>query len=166
MQRVKELVEKGVELNPVVKEFNGESADMPWTELRFIKTTPLDQAVLNGNIDIIKYLLSKGANPNASLATNDDIYKNPSKHMGGLNGVVSHVDNGNFQGDSNVLSHAIDKGDLQIIKILLDAKANPNIRNRHGETPIMHAAANGRLEIIKLLEQDYKANTAGAGEAV
>jgi ankyrin repeat protein len=37
------------------------------------------------------------------------------------------------------------------VAVLLDAGANPNLANRDGLTPLMYAAGQGRLELVRLL---------------
>ena len=40
---------------------------------------------------------------------------------------------------------------LTISQLLLDKKANVNVKNKHNETPLYYAVSNGHTEIFKLL---------------
>ena len=44
-----------------------------------------------------------------------------------------------------------EKGDTQIVKLLLDAKADVNKATKDGATPLYIAAQEGQLEVVKLL---------------
>ena len=51
----------------------------------------------------------------------------------------------------SALHVAVEIGNLEMIKMLLDAKADVNITDDDGETPLMIAAHNNELEIIRVL---------------
>ena len=46
---------------------------------------------------------------------------------------------------------AVKKGRTDIVRLLLDAKANPILQNKSGHTALSHAASEGHVEIVKLL---------------
>src|SRR4051794_10518384 len=70
--------------------------------------TTLFDAVKNNNVKEVKLLLDKGANPNA------------------------------YDDDSdNVLINATLFASADCMKLLLQNKANPNLKNKYGETPLM-----------------------------
>lgn len=45
------------------------------------------------------------------------------------------------------------KGHEDIVKLLLDSKANVDPKNRNGQTPLSLAAQNGHLAIVDLLRK-------------
>jgi ankyrin repeat protein len=49
---------------------------------------------------------------------------------------------------------AAEKGAADIVRELLAAHANPNPKDKDGKTPLMHAAACGRVEVIEILLND------------
>ena len=49
------------------------------------------------------------------------------------------------------LTHAVLKGHVEIVKLLLDSGADINKTNEYGETPLFTAAAEGHEQIVKLL---------------
>ena len=57
----------------------------------------------------------------------------------------------------NALLMATQKGNLEIVKVLLEAGANVNAPNNHGCTPLMIAAKRNDILIVHLLI-DYKAD--------
>jgi len=42
-------------------------------------------------------------------------------------------------------------GHLEVVKLLLEHGADPNVKNRDGKTPLHNAASEGHLEVVKLL---------------
>lgn len=93
--------------------------------------TAIYRASANGHTDIVKFLLESGANPNIR----------------------------DKKGDSCLIK-ASSKGHTDVMRVLLDARINPNeirIPNIDATTPIIAAAAEDRIEAIKLLIK-YKAD--------
>lgn len=86
--------------------------------------TRLAKASGEGNIDLVKELLSQGADPN--------LYKD--------------------MGEPPLL-WAIRSSNDDIVKILLDAGADPNFKTSEGVTPLMIAQENGANVILKYLEE-------------
>jgi len=50
-----------------------------------------------------------------------------------------------------ILSQAAEKGQISVVKELLDRGAKVNDGNDHGDTPLMFAASKGHIEVVKLL---------------
>jgi len=59
--------------------------------------------------------------------------------------------------NGTALAAAVIKGNLDVVKILLQHKANPNIADAQGVTPLVYAAQFQKTEVVKLLLH-YKAN--------
>jgi ankyrin repeat protein len=92
--------------------------------------TPLIAAARAGNVEMIRLLTSRSANPNLSdTAVNS----------------------------WTPLLHAVHKAQPRAISALLDAGANPNEADPHGTTPLMLAAGYGYTDIVKILLA-HKAN--------
>lgn len=83
--------------------------------------TPLILASYRGNLDVVKYLVSEGAEIDY-------------KCEGGT-----------------ALAGASYRGNLEIVKILLNNKANPNIQDQSGKTPLHYAVIAQNIEVIKIL---------------
>ena len=90
--------------------------------LQYKKDSGLRTAVFNGNVDVARSWLARGANPNAAQA----------------NGWTA-------------LMFAADKDHAEIAKMLLTAGANPNFQNKKGATALMVAAQKGHAEFVKML---------------
>jgi uncharacterized protein len=81
-------------------------------------------AAVFGHFDVTRYLAEHGADINAA-ATNGSGY--------------------------NALTGSVTSGHTEIVSWLLEKGANPNYRYGPSYTPLLAAAANGRLDILKLL---------------
>lgn len=84
--------------------------------------TPLILATLKGNINIVKWLLDKGADVN---------HKNQQGH--------------------SPLQYACSKGYKDIVEYLLSHGANINIQDNRGDTSIHRLVSLGRTEILSML---------------
>lgn len=80
--------------------------------------TPLHVAVKEGDTELVKYLLEKGANPNAK---------------GAFGETPLHI--------------AVDRGYLDIVKLLLENGADPNIQSNEGNTPLHIAVISSSADI-------------------
>ena len=85
---------------------------------------PLGLAAYFGKIEAVKYLLKAGAEVNS-----------PSKNSLGV----------------TPLQSAVAGSHLEITRLLLEAGASPNVRERGGYTPLHTAAYNGDVEIVRSL---------------
>ncbi|MBX7220073.1 MAG: ankyrin repeat domain-containing protein [Blastocatellia bacterium] len=102
---------------------------------------PLHQAAFEGNLNMVQYLLQKGANPNL-LA---DFFATGSSTplvMAAASPLVPEL-------PSNSVPKPLER--LKIVIELLDHGADPNASNENGRTPVMFAAANGNLELVQYL---------------
>jgi uncharacterized protein len=85
---------------------------------------PLGLAAFFGKIEAVKYILKAGAEVNS-----------PSKNSLGV----------------TPLQSAVAGSHLEITRLLLEAGASPNVRERGGYTPLHAAAQNGDVEIVRSL---------------
>jgi ankyrin repeat protein len=53
--------------------------------------------------------------------------------------------------EKTALHYAVERDNIEIVRMLLDAKADPNIKNEFGDTPLAFAAASGSEELIEAL---------------
>jgi ankyrin repeat protein len=79
-------------------------------------------AAYEGDVERVKKLLEKGANPNIQ----DEVGRTP-------------------------LRNAAFKGHVDVVKLLLEHGADPNIQNEYGDTPLHMAVYWGRVDVVKLL---------------
>jgi ankyrin repeat protein len=87
--------------------------------------TPLILASYRGKTEVAKLLLERGAGVNAQEKRN---------------GLSS-------------LSHAVGRGDKDLVSVLLAHGADPSLKSADGRTPLERAEANGASEIVALLKQ-------------
>mmetsp|Transcript_2018 Transcript_2018/g.2682 ORF Transcript_2018/g.2682 Transcript_2018/m.2682 type:complete len:140 (-) Transcript_2018:99-518(-) len=86
-------------------------------------TTVYHDAVRQGNVDLIK-----------EMVTNNDFHKE------------TRIQNG-----STVLMHSVLNDQVEILKVLIDAKADIDTQIQGGFTPLILAARFGKLEIVQVL---------------
>jgi len=117
--------------------------------------TPLHIASDNGHIDIVKTLLSSGADIN--VANNDGWTPLFIASTGGLIDIVktllSSGANINLANNDGYTPLHMASGEslIDIVKTLLSSGANTNLANNDGWTPLHMASYNGRIEIVKTL---------------
>jgi ankyrin repeat protein len=118
-------------------------------------TSPLEVAVLNGNYDIAVFLMDKGASPNIT-------------NRKGWTPLYQAVKNRNLEvGAVPLMKTGALTDELELIKIILNHGADPNIRARAnfqgrngqggtwmkeaGATPFLRASLNGDITVMRLL---------------
>src|SRR5262245_17024121 len=87
--------------------------------------TPLVLAAYRGHTDVVKLLLERGA------------YVNAQERRNGLSS----------------LSHAVGRGDKELVAVLVAHGADPSLKSADGRTALERAEANGVTEIVALLKQ-------------
>lgn len=86
-------------------------------------------AVCEANPDMVRLCLDLGADPNMHSAS----------------------EIGPHSADKRALHAAAESGNLDIVRVLLQAKAYINSETRHGRTPLWLAASNGHFEVVDFL---------------
>ncbi|KAL0929819.1 uncharacterized protein CTRU02_215249 [Colletotrichum truncatum] len=123
-----------------------------------IHDSPLIVASTKGHREIVQLLLEKGADINArglsySCATHAAAFWGHAEiiRLYISQGAIINV-RGGMYGDTPLMA-ASARGSLEVVKLLLDQKANVNIRGIKGNTPLTNALDGGNWEIAKLLLQ-------------
>lgn len=105
-------------------------ADPDYTDNIDIRITPLIWSAKNGDIEVIKLLIGKGANVNYV-----DVYGNTP------------------------LIYTTRYGDIETLELFIKNGAKVNHADKYGNTPLIYAARNNDMETIKLLiEADADVN--------
>ena len=84
--------------------------------------TPLMEAASSGHLEIVKLLISHGADVNSQSSSGN-----------------------------TPLMYACASGHSEIVRVLLEANANVEDHNENGHTPLMEAASAGHVEVAKIL---------------
>ena len=157
--RDEELVKylpKGNIYQQFMRLYNGETLNVnELSELLWSLVGNRDTSHL-GNVRIVKYLVSQGANVN-----HDDnydgltplIYASRDGHLDIVKYLVSH--GANVNPDDNIgftpLSVASSNENWDIVKYLVEHGANVNYHANNYPTPLIYASEKGHLEIVKYL---------------
>jgi ankyrin repeat protein len=117
--------------------------------------TSLMLAAYHGNLECVKFLVSRGANVNAKspggwTALNDAVI---SRNLACVKFLVSQGADVNATAtiaDVSVLAQAIYTHKIDCVKYLVTKGADVNAKNRHGWTPLMVSAYLGRIDCVKV----------------
>lgn len=124
----------------------------------YYQNTPLHGAARQGHLEIVKYLMSLGAD---AMSRNHLGYTpfQEAAARGHLNVVklfVKMVGNGFTKIDESTPLHsAAYTGKIQIVEFLIMHKADPNSRNECGDTALHEAIRGHDLDVVKLLIENF-----------
>lgn len=124
------------------------------------KSDKLALAIAGGDLKSVKQLIAVGVDVNAPLESMNNVHpvalaivmKQPATArlllQKGANPNVPLV-----PGDTSLtlLHYQVDKGETEMVKLLVDAGANLEVRDRYGSTPLNLAAKKGATDIAKIL---------------
>ena len=129
--------------------------------LKNYKDVALSDAVTNNNVNLVRSLLEKGANPNfdsrcysvllrAIRVQSVEIVKLLLKHGANINPTEKY--------SSDVpLNWAVSIGNIKIVELLLKAGADPNVEGGCGDCSLILAVERANVEMVELLLK-HKAN--------
>ena len=132
--------------------------------MNYASTTSLMCASFSGCTEVIKLLLDAGANPNIQIKTSttmedvmselqDDILLQPQVKPLFLPQLNNYLVKGMTSNGCTALMFASFEGHLDIVQILLQAKAIPDLQNETGDTALLLAAMKGHSDIVQQLLQ-------------
>ncbi|MBP9477913.1 MAG: ankyrin repeat domain-containing protein [Sebaldella sp.] len=158
----KESQESGY--GPIIEFKNRRPVNITINSKNKIGYTPIIVAIESGNNEILEELLKRGASVREKhpvfgrLALHTACYYENAEAVKIL---LAHDKSiVNYQSDIDgwtPIDDAVLKGNIQIVKILLENGADPRVANFKNETPIDMATKFGKGEIVKLLrDQDKK----------
>ncbi|MCP1223932.1 ankyrin repeat domain-containing protein [Sebaldella sp. S0638] len=126
--------------------------------------TPIIVAIESGNNEMLAELLKRGASVYEKHPVFGRLALHTACYYGNAEAVKILLDHNknivNYQSDNDgwtPLDDAVLKGNIQIVKLLIEYGADPRVPNFKDETPIDMATKFGKGEIVKLLrDQDKK----------
>jgi uncharacterized protein len=135
MDYIKLLLDHGADVNARVKENTLQRTI--FTNQWFLEAgaTPFVRAAQSSDLELMKLLLAKGADPKAVTSHNDNALT-ASGGIGWVDGVVYERS---------------PKDNIEAVRMLLDLGLDPNWRNNDGRTALMGAAHKGRNEVVQML---------------
>ena len=157
----------GVGTNPVFRAVKGrdvsalrriaDDLDDAWLNAVVAGMTPVIMAASLGDAQMLKELLSLGADPNRRGGLNRTALqyaaeKNRITAARVLLDAGADVDGADPSGLTPLIM-AADRGYTELAVVLMDAGANVNARMNVGWTPLLDAARRGNLELTKILLQ-------------
>ena len=112
--------------------------------LNIDKRTVLHEACLSGSLKIVKHLLQSDSENDIKII--DDTRENMRDNVT----TADYINMKDDEGDTPLMM-AIESGSKEIVKILLELKADPCIPNEAQAYPMHIAAKEGAVDIMKLL---------------
>ncbi len=120
-------------------------------------STPLQWAVKNDHLEVVKALLKYGADVNAAAenGVTPVFIAAGNGHLAVVKALLDAEADINAAAKNGVtpLSMAAGNGHLAVVKALLDAEADINAAAKNGVTPLSMAAGNGHPEVVIALVQ-------------
>lgn len=118
--------------------------------------TPLMRACENGNAELVDRLLGAGANVNASQSSGVTplMIAARSGNVGAVKALVAKGAQVNAvvkETQQNALMWATAEGHVDIVRTLVENRADLRAGSKRGFTPLLHAARNGDIETAKVL---------------
>jgi uncharacterized protein len=119
--------------------------------------TPLILAVYNGSFDAARVLIENGADvnasdPNGNTALMAAAFKGDSKMLTLMIGAHAAVNQVNLNG-ATALIFAATFGRVEIVKRLISAGTDPDVRDNRNNSAYDHAKIQDHAEIIALLDE-------------
>jgi ankyrin repeat protein len=150
INKVKELVNKGININLPVREKHFDPAFPP------LYLTPLKSAALQGNDEIVKFLLDKGALVNPKDKDNDSDGQPMLMCVKKISTLKILIESGAKIDDTDnwgntSLKIAAHLNYKDAVTTLISYGARPNIKGEEGNTALLEAAMKGNTEIIQIL---------------
>ncbi|WP_410542503.1 ankyrin repeat domain-containing protein [Wolbachia endosymbiont of Tetranychus urticae] len=119
----------------------------------------LDDAIWEGNIEMVKHLVDNKVNLNAiddhgNTLLHSAAQKNDVEILKVLIKGGADVNIRNIAGDTPLFETCSRHGDITVAKYLINVGADLNLQNTHGHTALHFAAINDYSEMIKLLIEE------------
>ena len=111
-------------------------------------STPLHLAAIKGKADVVEYLIKYGADKTTTtIDGKTPLFKAAeSGHKDTVKLLIGAE-------TENTMILATKGGNISVVRMLLDAGADPNMKSSRGDTPLLMSANEGNLGITKLLLQ-------------
>jgi len=117
--------------------------------------TVLDWAAFEGDLEMVRLLLSKGANPIVGRGSTRSAPIQRCANNGNVEILELLLNSGADVNAANAGSHALTTaavfGHDKFVKVLLQAGADANLPDESGTTPLMSGVAGRKIEIVRML---------------
>lgn len=127
----------------------------------FVGWVPLTYACRSGNLSVVQYLISKGANP-----LHIDLGKKTMLHHAVIQGTIELVDlllsygiqiDARDSNEKTALHHACERGNATLVNYLISRGADINAKDIINSTPVKSAYCKDQAAVMHLLLTRHKA---------
>lgn len=164
LKYLKYFVSKGADVNAKVETKNGDGA------------TPLLAAAAFGNVEVVKFLVSKGADVTVGMRGITPLHlAGDSKDKDGEIAkflvskgadVNAKIDKDHKKYGGSTPLHVAAEGNIEVVKFLVSKGVDVNAKNSTGQTPLHVAVKEGNVEVVKfLVSKGADVNAKGEREA-
>lgn len=147
MEIVQFLVEAGSEVNLSQKRKSGLFS-------RYY-VSPIDRSIKNGNLEMVKYLISKGVSIENAIEECFEFQQNEI-----LKALIPEYEN-----KDELLSKAFIRSNTEIIRYLINAGADINYKDDHGNTLLHITSKEGNILNTKMLIEEFNASINAKNES-
>jgi ankyrin repeat protein len=126
--------------------------------------TPLHLASESGNVDVVRMLIERGADPTAQSKDGWTVLHHAlgSGNVDVVRMLIEHGADPTAQSKDGwtVLHHASGSGNVDVVRMLIERGADPTAQSKDGQTVLHRASLSGDVDVVRMLIERGASSTA------